>query len=211
MDVWAGHDRNYRMPVRVITETAWHALFVRNMFVRPLDEELPVHKPQFTVIHVPGMQADPVSDGVRRSTFIGLHMGKGEAVIGGTFYAGEIKKAVFTAMNYYLPRRGVLTMHSAANVGKDGRSAVFFGLSGTGKTTLSTDPERALIGDDEIGWSDTGVFNIEGGCCKLMRCPCLVGSDGEGFPPPRCVCCPFANARDAHPHPHTWNHPQTPN
>lgn len=211
MDVWAGYDKAYRMPVRVITETAWHALFVRNMFVRPKDEELPEHLPQFTVVHVPGMQADPVTDGVRSSTFIGLHMGAGMAVIGGTFYAGEIKKAVFTAMNYYLPLRGVLTMHSAANVGKDGRSAVFFGLSGTGKTTLSTDPNRALIGDDEIGCqfappsslslfsvairltsqpvplnsgspppppsparvdcsgSDTGVFNIEGGCyAKLI-------------------------------------------
>lgn len=151
-DCYCGADPKHRMKVRVITETAVHALFVRAMLIRPEDEELPEHDPQFTVIHVPGMFANPKTDGTRTSTFITINFGKGLALIGGTFYCGEIKKCVFTAMNYYLPLKGVMSMHAAANVGADGNTAIFFGLSGTGKTTLSADPERQLIGDDEHGW-----------------------------------------------------------
>jgi phosphoenolpyruvate carboxykinase (ATP) len=169
-DVRAGSDKKHSLSMRVVTETAWHALFVRNMFIRPTDAELKEHEPKFTIIHCPGLFANPETDGTNSSTFIAIHMGRRTAIIGGTHYAGEIKKTAFTAMNYYLPQDGVLTMHSAANVGKDGSSAVFFGLSGTGKTTLSADPSRELIGDDEHGWTDEGVFNIEGGCyAKVIR------------------------------------------
>jgi phosphoenolpyruvate carboxykinase (ATP) len=164
MDCYAGADPKYRLKIRVITETAYHALFARVMLIRPSDEELRGHDPDFTVIHVPNMFSNPAMDGTRSATFITLSFARNLALIGGTFYAGEIKKTVFSAMNYYLPLRGVLTMHSSANVGKDGRTAIFFGLSGTGKTTLSADPERELIGDDEHGWCDDGIFNIEGGC-----------------------------------------------
>lgn len=170
MDVYVGQDKEFRLPVRVITETAWHALFVRTMFIRPTDEELKTHVPKFTILHVPGMLTDPATDGVNSSTVIALNMGNGLAIIAGTFYAGEIKKCAFTAMNYYLPKQGVLSMHAAANVGEKGDTAIFFGLSGTGKTTLSTDPKRQLIGDDEHGWSERGVFNIEGGCyAKVIK------------------------------------------
>ncbi len=174
MDVWAGADERYRMPVRVITENARHALFCRAMFIRPTDEELKVHKPAFTVLHAPGLIANPKHDGVRSETFIAMHFGKRRVLIGGTFYAGEIKKSVFSAMNYYLPGEGVLSMHASANISQGGpnkgKSAIFFGLSGTGKTTLSADTSRKLIGDDEHGWSDDGVFNIEGGCyAKVIR------------------------------------------
>lgn len=170
MDVLAGHDPKSQMPVRIITETAWHALFARTMFVRPSDEALKTHVPQFTVIHCPGMKANPALDGTKSSTFISLHMGKGLAVIGGTHYAGEMKKCIFTVMNYYLPLKGMMTMHAAANVGNDDRTAIFFGLSGTGKTTLSADESRKLIGDDEHIWSEDGVANIEGGCyAKVIR------------------------------------------
>lgn len=170
MDVFVGQDKEYRLPVRVITETAWHALFVRTMFIRPTDEELATHIPKFTVLHVPGMLTDPATDGVNSSTVIALNMGTGLSIIAGTFYAGEIKKCAFTAMNYYLPKQGVLSMHAAANIGEKGDTAIFFGLSGTGKTTLSTDPKRQLIGDDEHGWSEKGVFNIEGGCyAKVIK------------------------------------------
>ncbi|EGD82581.1 phosphoenolpyruvate carboxykinase [Salpingoeca rosetta] len=170
MDVLAGHDPKTQMPVRIVTETAWHALFARTMFVRPTDEALKTHVPKFTVIHCPGLKADPAHDGTKSSTFISLHMGKGLAVIGGTHYAGEMKKCIFTVMNYYLPLKGIMTMHAAANVGDDDRTAIFFGLSGTGKTTLSADESRKLIGDDEHIWSDEGVANIEGGCyAKVIR------------------------------------------
>ncbi|EDQ90899.1 uncharacterized protein MONBRDRAFT_18344 [Monosiga brevicollis MX1] len=170
MDVKAGHDSKNCLPARVVTETAWHALFVRTMFIRPEDEELGDHVPQFTVLHVPGMKANPAEDGTKSETFIALHMTRRVAIIGGTFYAGEVKKCIFTACNYYFPLRGVLTMHAAANMGKEGDVAVFFGLSGTGKTTLSADPERDIIGDDEHCWSDDTVSNIEGGCyAKVIR------------------------------------------
>ena len=163
MDVFCSADPKHRMAVRVISETAVHALFVRTMFMRPTNEELLVHDPQFTVMVVPEMYADPASDATRTGTFIALNFAKGMALIGGTLYCGEVKKCVFTAMNYYLPLKGVMSMHAAANVGKEG-TAVFFGLSGTGKTALSADPTRELIGDDEHGWSEDGVFNIEDGC-----------------------------------------------
>ena len=174
MDVYAGADERYRLPCRVVTENAWHALFARDMFIRPPDEALPTHKPQFTVLHAPGLLADPDTDETRSETVIAVHFGRGEVIIAGTQYAGEIKKSVFTAMNYYLPQKGVMSMHASANIGTNGKSegktAIFFGLSGTGKTTLSADPERLLIGDDEHGWSDDGVFNIEGGCyAKVIR------------------------------------------
>ncbi len=164
-DVYAGADPDYRRAVRVVTEDAWHSVFARNMFIRVLTpEELSLHRPQFTVLHVPHFHAIPEMDGTRSETFIVVHFGKKLVIIGGTGYAGELKKSVFTIMNYLLPQENVLSMHCSANVGKDGDVAVFFGLSGTGKTTLSADPERSLIGDDEHGWSDDGVFNFEGGC-----------------------------------------------
>ncbi|MCP4504391.1 MAG: phosphoenolpyruvate carboxykinase (ATP) [Deltaproteobacteria bacterium] len=174
MDVYAGADDRYRMPVRVITENAVHALFARAMFIRPSDEDLKTHVPEFTVVHAPGLEANPEFDEVRSSTFIAQHFGKRRVLIGGTYYSGEIKKSVFSAMNYYLPQKGVLSMHASANIGtkgkSEGKTAIFFGLSGTGKTTLSADSERMLIGDDEHGWSDDGVFNIEGGCyAKVIR------------------------------------------
>ena len=156
--------------MRVITTHPYHALFARTMFIDPSDEELQSFAPQAVVLHAPGLEADPDEDGTRSGTFIVLHPGRTEVLIGGTFYAGEIKKSIFTVMNDRLPLEGILPMHCSANVGSDGRAAVFFGLSGTGKTTLSADPERALIGDDEHGWGDAGVFNIEGGCyAKVIR------------------------------------------
>ncbi|UCC73702.1 MAG: phosphoenolpyruvate carboxykinase (ATP) [Gemmatimonadota bacterium] len=165
-DCYIGADPATQMPIRVITETAWHKLFARNMFLRERDpEKLAGHKPEFNIIHAPGFNADPQLDGTHSEVFVLVHFGRKETIIGGTSYAGEIKKAMFTVMNYYLPRRGVLSMHCSANYGKDENDvAIFFGLSGTGKTTLSADPERTLIGDDEHGWSDEGVFNFEGGC-----------------------------------------------
>jgi phosphoenolpyruvate carboxykinase (ATP) len=174
MDVYAGADERYRMPVRIVTENAWHALFVRAMFIRPSDEEFVHFKPEFTVLHAPGLDADPEAENTRSETFISVNFDENIVLIGGTQYAGEIKKSVFSAMNYYLPQKGVLSMHASANIGirgqSEGKSAVFFGLSGTGKTTLSADPDRLLIGDDEHGWSDDGLFNIEGGCyAKVIR------------------------------------------
>ncbi|MFN4218322.1 MAG: phosphoenolpyruvate carboxykinase (ATP) [Candidatus Bipolaricaulia bacterium] len=151
----------YRTPIRVITEYAWHSLFARNLFLRSRREN---HDPQITVICAPSFHAVPERDGTRSETFIILHLAKKIILIGGTPYAGEIKKSVFTLLNYLLPQQGVLPMHCSANQGADDQTALFFGLSGTGKTTLSTDPDRPLIGDDEHGWSDEGVFNFEGGC-----------------------------------------------
>ncbi|MGE0191096.1 MAG: phosphoenolpyruvate carboxykinase (ATP) [Planctomycetota bacterium] len=169
-DVYAGADTAHRLAVRVITEQAWHSLFVDNMF-RPVPEsERASFEPQFTIVHTPGMKAVPEVDGTRSEVYVALDFTRGMAVIGGSSYAGEIKKSVFTALNYLLPRRGVMGMHCSANTGKDGRTALFFGLSGTGKTTLSADPARALVGDDEHGWSDNGIFNFEGGCyAKVIR------------------------------------------
>ncbi len=163
-DMWAGADPEYRLPVRVVTPNAWHNLFAYNMFRRPDNAELDDFAPGFTILHAPEYEADPARHGTRTSTFILINFGANEVLIGGTRYAGEIKKSVFGVLNYILPMKGVLSMHCSANVGPDGDTALFFGLSGTGKTTLSADPERGLIGDDEHGWSDEGVFNFEGGC-----------------------------------------------
>jgi phosphoenolpyruvate carboxykinase (ATP) len=163
-DMFAGADDNHRVPIRIITETAWHNLFAGQLFVRPPAGSTGDHRPAFTVINVPTCAADPKLHGTRSGSFIVAHLAKGLVLIGGTAYAGEIKKSIFTIMNYVLPLSGVLSMHCSANVGAPGDVALFFGLSGTGKTTLSADPQRRLIGDDEHGWSDRGVFNIEGGC-----------------------------------------------
>jgi len=169
-DVYAGADPNFRLPIRFITPNAWHALFVYNMFLRPADGELSRFAPGFEVLHAPEFQADPVVHGTKSGTFIIISFTHRTILIGGTRYAGELKKSIFSVLNYLLPLRGVLSMHCSANVGKQGDCALFFGLSGTGKTTLSADPERRLIGDDEHGWSDEGVFNFEGGCyAKVIR------------------------------------------
>ena len=169
-DLFAGADPNYRLPVRVITEEAWHSLFARNMFIRPTREERRGFAPRFTVVHAPNFMADPERDGTRSEAFILLDFSRRLVLIAGTAYAGEIKKSVFTAMNFLLPPRGVLPMHCSANIGEQGDTAVFFGLSGTGKTTLSAERGRTLIGDDEHGWSSHSVFNFEGGCyAKVIR------------------------------------------
>ncbi len=164
-DCYAGADPAYRIPVRIITETAWHSMFARNMFIRIFDaEELNRHRPDFVVINVPSFMANPETDGTVSPTFIVVNFSRRLILIGGTSYAGEIKKSIFTIMNYLLPQKDVLSMHCSANIGKKGDVAIFFGLSGTGKTTLSADPDRRLIGDDEHGWTDRGIFNFEGGC-----------------------------------------------
>ncbi len=163
-DGFAGADPAHRLPIRIITQYAWHSLFAHQLFLRATADELAVHQPAFTLLDLPGFGADPAADGTRSPTVIALDMTRRLGLIGGTEYAGEIKKSVFTVMNYLLPQSDVFPMHCSANVGANGRSALFFGLSGTGKTTLSADPARRLIGDDEHGWSDEGVFNFEGGC-----------------------------------------------
>jgi phosphoenolpyruvate carboxykinase (ATP) len=169
-DMWAGADPNYRLAVRVITPSAWHNLFAYNMFRRPEPQELEEFEPGFTVIHDPEFHADPAKHGTRSATFILVNIGQREVLIGGTRYAGEIKKSVFGVLNYLLPEQGVFPMHCSANIGEEGDTALFFGLSGTGKTTLSADPDRGLIGDDEHGWSDDGIFNFEGGCyAKVIK------------------------------------------
>jgi len=170
-DCHVGADPTYALPIRVITEYAWHSLFARNMFIPDnTRDKLKHHIPEFTLIAVPEFQASPEVDGTGSGTFIALNFDKRLAIVGGTKYAGEIKKSFFTVMNYLLPRQGVLSMHCSANMGNEGDTAIFFGLSGTGKTTLSADPKRHLIGDDEHGWSDDGVFNFEGGCyAKVIR------------------------------------------
>jgi phosphoenolpyruvate carboxykinase (ATP) len=163
-DLYCGADPAYRLSCRYVTPNAWHAAFVRNMFIRPGLEELASFAPNFSILHAPEFQADPAKHGTRTGTAIVLHLARRMIVIAGTRYAGELKKAMFTVMNYMLPKQGVLSMHCSANVGPKGDTALFFGLSGTGKTTLSADPARGLIGDDEHGWSADGVFNFEGGC-----------------------------------------------
>ncbi len=163
-DLCCGADPTYRLAVRYVSPNAWHMAFVRNMFIRPPASELPTFSPNFTVLHAPEFQADPARHGTRTGTFIVLDLGQRTILIGGTRYAGELKKSMFTVMNYYMPKQGVLSMHCSANIGPEGDTALFFGLSGTGKTTLSADKDRTLIGDDEHGWSDEGVFNFEGGC-----------------------------------------------
>ncbi|HXD20359.1 MAG TPA: phosphoenolpyruvate carboxykinase [Vicinamibacterales bacterium] len=171
LDAWGGADPAYRLPVRVVTEFAWHNLFARNMFIPETDPgKCATHRPEYTVIDCPGLKADPARHGSRTETAIYVHFGRKLVLIAGTNYAGEIKKSIFTILNYTLPLKGVLSMHCSANVGRDGDSALFFGLSGTGKTTLSSDPERGLIGDDEHGWSERGIFNFEGGCyAKVIK------------------------------------------
>jgi len=169
-DCWVGADPDYRMPIRIITEYAWHNLFARNMFIQATPEELANHEPEFTVIDLPRFHAIPESDQTNSEVFILIDFSKKLVLIGGTSYGGEIKKSIFTAMNYMLPFKQVLPMHCSANIGPNGDAALFFGLSGTGKTTLSADASRTLIGDDEHGWSDNGVFNFEGGCyAKMIR------------------------------------------
>lgn len=169
-DCYAGADSNYRICVRVITETAWHSLFARNLFIQPNQDELASFIPDFTIINLPNFHAVPDLDGTRTDAFIIVNFARRLILIGGTSYAGEIKKSVFTILNYLLPHKKVLSMHCSANIGADGDTAIFFGLSGTGKTTLSADPNRTLIGDDEHGWSDRGIFNFEGGCyAKVIR------------------------------------------
>ena len=169
-DGYVGADPQYRRSLRAYTETAWASMFCENLFIRPAAADLTDFQPNFTIIDAPTFRADPQRDGTRSETVIVVHLSRQEILIGGTHYAGEMKKGAFGIMNYRLPDEGVLPMHSSVNVGEDGKVAVFFGLSGTGKTTLSADPERILIGDDEHGWSDHGVFNFEGGCyAKTIR------------------------------------------
>ncbi len=169
-DVWAGADPQYRLNVRVVTPSAWHSLFVNNMFLEPHGDHRDHFEVGFTVLHSPEFQADPKKHGTRSGAFVVVNFAEKQVLIGGTRYAGEIKKSIFSVMNYLLPRQDVLSMHCSANMGEDGDVALFFGLSGTGKTTLSTDPDRYLIGDDEHGWSEDGVFNFEGGnYAKVIR------------------------------------------
>jgi phosphoenolpyruvate carboxykinase (ATP) len=169
-DLFAGADEKYRMPVRFINQYAWHNLFVRQLFVRPSDEELKNHHAEYTVIAAPEFLAEPQRDGTNSEAFILVNHTRKIILIGGTRYAGEMKKSIFGVLNFLLPERDVFPMHCSANIGAGGDTALFFGLSGTGKTTLSADPTRRLIGDDEHGWSPTGVFNFEGGCyAKCIR------------------------------------------
>jgi phosphoenolpyruvate carboxykinase (ATP) len=161
-DLLGGADADFALETRVITEYAWQALFIRHLLIKPATGK--AFTPKLTIMCLPSFKAEPARHGTRSQTVIAIDLKAGLVLIGGTHYAGEIKKSVFTVLNHMLPQKGVLPMHCAANVGKNGDTAVFFGLSGTGKTTLSTDPDRSLIGDDEHGWSDQGIFNIEGGC-----------------------------------------------
>ena len=163
-DLYAGADPDHRVRVRLVTTQAWVALFARNMFIRPAGADLADFQPEYVILHAPLFQTDPAVDGVRSTTTIALSFEQKMIVIAGTEYAGEVKKSIFTVMNWLLPGKGVMPMHCSANIGKDGDVALFFGLSGTGKTTLSSDPDRKLIGDDEHGWGPNGTFNFEGGC-----------------------------------------------
>jgi phosphoenolpyruvate carboxykinase (ATP) len=169
-DLYGGADLEHRLPVRIITELAWHSIFMRHLMIEPAVSELGGFEPQFTIVDLPGFQADPEKHGCRTGTVIAVNFAQRLILIGGTSYAGEIKKSVFTILNYLLPAKSVMPMHCSVNVGEMDDSAIFFGLSGTGKTTLSADPNRILIGDDEHGWSDNGLFNFEGGCyAKMIR------------------------------------------
>jgi len=169
LDTYVGADERYRLPVRVITQYAWHSLFARNLFLTP-PQTPPDFTPGFTVVDAAEFVAEPARDGTRSGTFILINLARKIVLIGGTRYAGEIKKSVFTLMNYLMPLRDVMPMHCSANVGPNGAAAIFFGLSGTGKTTLSADSQRPLVGDDEHGWSADGIFNFEGGCyAKVIR------------------------------------------
>ena len=169
-DLYGGAEPKSRLNVRIITQHAWHSLFIRHLLVEPELHELPAFAPEFTILHLPDFEATPAKHGGRCETMIAVNFAERTVLIAGTSYAGEIKKAVFTILNYLLPERGIMPMHCSANVGPNGDSAIFFGLSGTGKTTLSADASRTLIGDDEHGWADDGVFNFEGGCyAKMIR------------------------------------------
>ena len=169
-DLYAGADPKHQVKARIFCELAWHAAFIRHLLRRPDPKELAAFNPEFTVVNLPSFRADPEKYGVRSETVIACDFVRRLVLIGGSYYAGETKKAVFTFLNYLMPELGVMPMHCSANVGADGRSAIFFGLSGTGKTTLSADPKRTLLGDDEHGWSDDGIFNFEGGCyAKTIR------------------------------------------
>ena len=169
-DCFGGADENYRLPIRTIHELAWHSLFARHLFVRAEPGSTSRHVPEFTVLYAPGCTADPKQNGTRSEAFIVVNFSRKMVIIGGTRYAGEMKKSIFSVLNYLLPEAGVLPMHCSSNAADDGQTALFFGLSGTGKTTLSADPQRRLIGDDEHGWSDNGIFNFEGGCyAKCIR------------------------------------------
>ena len=176
-DLFGGSQPEYRVNVRVITEMAWHSLFVRTLLVRPSDDEVAAFDPEYTIINLPSFKADPARYGCRSDTVIAVNFAEKLILIGNTEYSGEMKKGVFGLLNYLLPAQGVMPMHCSANVGADGKSAIFFGLSGTGKTTLSADASRTLIGDDEHGWSDTAVFNFEGGCYAKM-----INLSAEGEP-----------------------------
>jgi phosphoenolpyruvate carboxykinase (ATP) len=169
-DCYVGASPKHRMPIRIITQNAWHNLFARNMFLLAKPEELATHVPEFTVIDAPKLHANPALHGTNSETFIVVNFAKKLVLIGGSSYGGEIKKSIFSVMNYLLPQKGVLPMHCSANIGADGNTARFFGLSGTGKTTLSADASKILIGDDEHGWDEDGIFNFEGGCyAKLIK------------------------------------------
>ncbi len=169
-DLFGGADLTHRISVRIIGEYAWHSLFVHQLLIRPTAEQLKSFDPEFTIIDLPSFVADPKKHGCETQTVIAVNFTRKMILIGGTSYAGEMKKSVFTIMNYLLPAKRVMSMHCSANVGKNGESAIFFGLSGTGKTTLSADASRTLVGDDEHGWSEHGVFNIEGGCyAKVIK------------------------------------------
>ena len=169
-DCWAGAAKAHRLAVRVVTLTAWHSAFARNMFIRPTVDELAEFTPEFTILHAPELEMPPDTPGLNSGTYILVNFEKHLVLIGGTSYAGEIKKSVFSVLNFLLPAKNILPMHCSVNVGAAGDSAIFFGLSGTGKTTLSADPNRLLVGDDEHGWSEDGVFNFEGGCyAKVIR------------------------------------------
>ena len=169
-DVYAGADSTYRLRVRIVSELAATALFAHNMFIRPPAGELADFAPEFLLLQAPHLRADPATDGTHSEAFVVVNFARKIVLIGGTSYAGEVKKSIFTVMNYLMTKRNVMPMHCSANVGPNKDTALFFGLSGTGKTTLSADPERALIGDDEHGWSDHGIFNFEGGCyAKVIK------------------------------------------
>jgi phosphoenolpyruvate carboxykinase (ATP) len=176
-DLFGGSQSEYRVNVRVITEMAWHSLFIRTLLVRPTDEELTSFEPEYTIINLPSFKANPERHGCRSDTVIAVNLTEKLILIGNTEYSGEMKKGVFGLLNFLLPAQGVMPMHCSANIGADGKSAIFFGLSGTGKTTLSADASRTLIGDDEHGWSDQAVFNFEGGCYAKM-----INLSAEGEP-----------------------------
>lgn len=163
-NLFSGADMNHRHSLRIISETAWHSLFARNMFIRTLSEDPVAMSPEFTVIHAPGFHASPSTDGTNSSNFMIIHLGRRLMLIGGTSYAGDLKKAVFTTMNFVFPKEGVLPLHCSANEGDNHDTALYFGLSGTGKTSIASDSTRTLIGDDEHGWGESGIFNLEGGC-----------------------------------------------